>query len=459
MRITPVRSEGLAHLSYFISSEGEAMVVDPRRDVGIYLQLANQSRSRITHIFETHRNEDYVIGSLELQHHVPSAEICHSKETAFKYGNNSVVDQDSFSVGAMKVTCLHTPGHTNDSMCYLLSDMSMGSSPIVVFTGDTLFVGEVGRTDLVDKKKQEEMSRKLYTSLHEKVLPLGDGILVYPGHGAGSVCGGDIGKREFSTVGYERLNNKWLSLDEESFVNRKLTQALTYSDYFKHCEYLNTIGPPLIAELPVPRSLDADTLEGLLGEQDYVVVDTRSPDFFVCGHIPGAISAPLEEMGMFAGWILEPEWKFMFVLERNDDLELARSILLRIGFDNIIGYLGSGMNGWYERGKPRSTIRTIDLEVLKDVFETGTLEMFDVRQPHEQEKEYIGGSKFIPLSDVNQQSSEIDQEQAIVTMCPGGVRATAAASLLRKAGHEKISVALDGIKGWKKRGYPITFRE
>ncbi|MHA2312269.1 MAG: MBL fold metallo-hydrolase [Candidatus Thorarchaeota archaeon] len=459
MRITPVRSEGLAHLSYIASSEGEALVVDPRRDVDVYLKLANQNQSRITHIFETHRNEDYVIGSLELQYHVPKAEICHSKETSFKYGDHSLAHQDSFQVGAMKVTCIHTPGHTNDSMCYLLSDTTVSSSPIVVFTGDTLFVGEVGRTDLVDIKKHEEMSRKIYSSLHDTILPLGDGILVYPGHGAGSVCGADIGKREFSTIGYERMNNKWLSLSEEEFVQRKISQSLTYSDYFKHCERLNTVGPPLVAEHPMPRSLDPDTFDNLLAETGHVVVDTRSPDFFVCGHIPGAISAPLSDMGQFAGWILEPDWNFLLVLERIGDLHLARSILLRIGFDNIIGYLGIGMEGWYEEGKPRSTIRAIDLEVLKDMFETGTLEMVDVRQPHEQEQEYIGGSKFIPLTDVSEQSTDIDSERPIVTMCPGGVRATSAASLLKRAGHENISVALDGIKGWKKKGYPIKTRE
>ncbi|MFW9802569.1 MAG: rhodanese-like domain-containing protein [Candidatus Thorarchaeota archaeon] len=459
MRITPVRSEGLAHLSYFVSSDGEAMVVDPRRDVDVYLDLADKSQSRLTHIFETHRNEDYVIGSIEIQYHVPNVEICHSKETGFKYGDHSLAHEDSFRVGSMKVTCLQTPGHTNDSMCYLLSDMSIGSSPIVIFTGDTLFVGEVGRTDLVDKSKHEEMSRKLHSSLHDVLFQFNDGILVYPGHGAGSVCGGDIGKREFSTIGYERMNNKWLSLNEEEFVERKLRQSLTYSDYFKHCERLNTMGPPLVAELPLPRYLDPDAYERLLEEPGHVVVDTRSPDFFVCGHIPGAISAPLREMGQFAGWVLEPDWKFLLVLERSEDLQLARSLLLRIGFDDVIGYLGSGMEGWYERGKPRSTIGTIDLEVLKDVFETGALEMIDVRQPHEQEKEYIGGSKFVPLTDVNKESISIDREQAVVTMCPGGVRATSAASLLKRSGHENISVALDGIKGWKKKGYPIKTPE
>ena len=190
-----------------------------------------------------------------------------------------------------------------------------------------------------------------------------------------------------------------------------------------------------------------------------MVVDTRSADFFVCGHIPDAISAPLLEMGQFAGWILEPHWSFLLVLERNEDLQLARNLLLRIGFDNVLGYLSTGMDGWYEKGKPRGTIRTIELDVLKDVFETGTLTMIDVRQPHEQEKEYIEGSRLIPLTDVKKYATDIDLETPIATMCPGGVRATSAASLLRRVGYENLSVALDGIRGWKKRGYPIKTSE
>ncbi|GAG22427.1 unnamed protein product, partial [marine sediment metagenome] len=200
MKITAVRSEGIAHLSYFISSSGDAAVIDPRRDVDVYLKLALRDQADIKYIFETHRNEDYVIGSLELQHHVTSVEIGHSLVTDFKYGDNKLTDGDEFQIGNLEIQCVHTPGHTDDSMCYLVTDTATGFSPIVLFSGDTLFVNEVGRTDLVDINIHEEMSRKLYHSLHEKVLKLDDGIIVYPGHGAGSVCGEAIGEREFTTI-------------------------------------------------------------------------------------------------------------------------------------------------------------------------------------------------------------------------------------------------------------------
>ena len=246
MQITNVRSEGLAHLSYFISSEKESMVIDPRRDVEIYLKLASQKEVKITHIFETHRNEDYVIGSLELQHQTDSAKIGHSEATNFKFGDFRITDGDSFKIGKMKVTGIHTPGHTDDSMCYAVSDTAVSQEPIIVFTGDTLFVNEVGRTDLVDKSKTAEMAGKLYDSLHDQLLKLSDGVIIYPGHGAGSVCGANIGEREFSTIGYERANNIWLAMDKDEFIENKVNQEITLSSYFKHCEKLNTIGPPLV---------------------------------------------------------------------------------------------------------------------------------------------------------------------------------------------------------------------
>ncbi|MFW9968339.1 MAG: rhodanese-like domain-containing protein [Candidatus Thorarchaeota archaeon] len=459
MRITTVRSEGLAQLSYFVSSDGEAMIIDPRRDVDIYLKLAAESQTQITHVFETHRNEDYVIGSLEIKYHVPSVQIAHSKETGFKYGDVSIAHQDSFRIGDMRVTCLHTPGHTDDSICYLVADISVSQIPLLMFTGDTLFVGEVGRTDLVDNKKIEIMSRKLYNSLKEEILPLVDGIVIHPGHGAGSVCGGNIGKRDFSTLGYERINNPWLSLEEEDFVRLKLNQKLTLSDYFKHCERLNTIGPPIVAEQPMPRALDPNAFEALMEKPGHVVVDTRAPDFFVCGHIPGAINTPLKEMGQFVGWVLDQEDNYLLVLERAEDLEQARNYLLRVGFDSVVAYLATGMDGWYDSGKPRGILRTISLAELKLGMESGKIEMIDVRQPHEQGKEFIEKSTFLPLTNLEREQGNIDKSGQKVTMCPRGVRATVAASILKREGHENVSVALDGIKGWKKSGYPIKAAE
>jgi len=455
MRVTTVRSAGLSHLSYFVSSDGEAFVVDPRRDVDVYLQLSTETKSEIVHIFETHRNEDYVTGSLELQHYVPNAQIDHSKETDFKFGDNSLSDGETFSVGKTQVECVHTPGHTEDSMSYLTADMSVGPSPFAFFTGDTLFVGEIGRTDLVDITRHEDMTRKIYHSLHEKILTVSDGVVVYPGHGAGSVCGGSIGEREFTTIGYERANNPWLQMEEEDFVRARLRQSLTLSPYFMYCRKLNTIGPPLMSDLTPPRSLDPDSFEDLLKKPGHLVVDARSPDFFVCGHIPGAISIPLSGMGKSAGWVLNPDDFFLLVLERVEDLEPAINYLCRVGIDNIVGYLGSSMDGWYEKGKRRSVLQTYTLEAVREQLNKGEMTMVDVRQLHEAEEEFIVGSAFAPLTHLSENMSKFDKNKPTVMMCPRGARATTAASILKRAGFKQAGVALEGIEGWKTRGYPV----
>ena len=290
MRIRTIKSEGIAALSYLVSSRNEAMVIDPRRDAAIYKNLADEDGVEITHIFETHRNEDYVIGSLELKMMVPEARIGHSNQTNFKYGDDSIADGETFIIGKMSINCIQTPGHTDDSICYVVADRNVGPNPILAFTGDTLFVNEVGRTDLVDLDKHEEMSRKLYNSLHQKLLPLGDGVIIHPGHGAGSVCGKDIGEREFSTIFFEKANNVWLGMSEAVFVESKVHQHLTRASYFKHCEHLNTIGPPIVADLPEPQELDIESFSKLLKDDDHRAIDTRPSDEFVNRHIPRSIS-------------------------------------------------------------------------------------------------------------------------------------------------------------------------
>ncbi len=434
------------------------MVIDPRRDVGVYLELAKQEASEIVHIFETHRNEDYVIGSLELQYHIPGVKIGHSSATHFEYGNNSLGDGDIFRIGDMQVSCISTPGHTDDSMCYVIADITVSEDPLAVFTGDTLFVNEVGRTDLVDIKKHELMSRKLFKSLHEKLLPLGDGVIVYPGHGAGSVCGGDIGSREFTTIGYERANNKWLHMNEEEFVKAKLEQKLTLSSHFRHCEHLNTIGPPILAQMPDPKMLDSDSFDNLLKQDGYVAVDTRSADFFVCGHIPGAISVPMSGMGKYAGWILRPDETLLLVLERPDDLKQALAYLHRIGFDNVAGYLGPGMDAWYDSGRQRATVHTYSIEQVKELHESGAVGILDVRQPHETEREYIDGASFIPLTEIRDSNKPLSVSSQNVIMCHGGVRGTSAASILLRKGAKNYGVSLDSLSGWKIRGYPLAIK-
>jgi hydroxyacylglutathione hydrolase len=460
MRIRTIKSQGLAALSYFVSSEEWAMVIDPRRDVEIYQQLAVDDGVDIVHIFETHRNEDYVTGSLELQGIFPDARIGHSDQTNFQFGDDSIADSETFSVGKMKVTCIQTPGHTLDSICYAVADISVGPDPIIVFTGDTLFVSEVGRTDLVDKKKHEEMSRKLYNSLHEKLVPQGDGVIVYPGHGAGSVCGGDIATREFSTIGYERANNRWLSMNEEEFVEAKINQELTLSSYFKHCEHMNTVGPPLVVDMPEPSELDVEQLSKLIEDNSHRAIDIGPSEDFLESHIPGSISLSITNMGRLVGLSLRPNQTFSIILRTDhDDWSLASVMLRRIGYDHILGYLKDGLKQWVKSGRKTSSIEKLSLDEFGARQTRGEVIVVDVREPHEYHEECIEHSISVPLTSIEEIDLGFAKDGPITTICPSGNRSTTAASILKHRGVEDISVSLDGLKAWRAHDYPLIRTE
>jgi len=456
MRIRTIKSEGLAALSYFVSSGREAMVIDPRRDAEIFKHLAEEEDVEITHIFETHRNEDYVSGSLELKALVPEARIGHSNLTNFQYGDDSIADGETFTIGKMSISCIQTPGHTDDSICYVVADLKVGPDPIVSFTGDTLFVNEVGRTDLVDLKKHEEMSRKLYHSLHQKLLPLGDGVIIHPGHGAGSVCGKNIGNREFSTIGFEKANNIWIGMSETEFVESKVRQNLTRALYFKHCEHLNTIGPPLIADLPEPQELDIESFSKLLEDDGHRAIDTRPSAEFLKRHIPRSISIKIKSMGWLAGWALRPEQTFSIILRNDvDDLVLAQAMLRRIGFDNILGFLRNGVSQWSASGRETDSIEVLSLDEFSVKQARREVFVIDVREPHEYDKERIEDSISSPMTRLDEKAKDFTAIGPIVTLCPVGNRGTTAASILKHKGVDDVAVSLDGLKTWKAFDYPL----
>jgi len=234
MQLETVRAQGLAHNSYFLSDHGEAIVIDPRRDCEIYTELGIRECAQIKYIFESHRNEDLVVGSLDLQRQ-SGAEIGHSKETRFRYGDHNLTDSETFYVGDLKVEVLNTPGHTNDSLCFTVYERLHSETPLFIFTGDTLLAGDVGRTDLLGEGQTISQSKKLYRSIFERILPLGDHLAVYPAHGAGSVCGHNMGTQDVSVLGYERQKNPLLQLDEERFVHYLTGQHLSIPPTSAEC--------------------------------------------------------------------------------------------------------------------------------------------------------------------------------------------------------------------------------
>lgn len=253
MFVAKVKSEGLAHISYFVGSGTDACVIDPRRDCDEYLRLAGKKEMNIRYVFETHRNEDYAIGSIELAN-MTGAEILHGGALPFNYGRN-LMDGEEFPLGDVRIKALATPGHTYEHFCFSLIDPKAGGEPVMVFTGDALFAGDVGRTDLLGEEHRQELSGLLYDSLFDKIIPLGMGVIVCPAHGAGSVCGGNISEREDTTIGIELQSNSMLSLTREEFVAKKMKEKIERPPYFRKMEEINLNGPPLLGRLPMPRPL------------------------------------------------------------------------------------------------------------------------------------------------------------------------------------------------------------
>lgn len=454
MLLETVKSKGLAHNSYFLSDGEEALVVDPRRDCIVYTQLAQRECTKIKYILETHRNEDYVIGSLELQS-MTNAEIAHSKVTPFKYGERSLSDGEILNIGSIMIKALYTPGHTDDSMCYVVYESAKSSDPMMVFTGDTLFVGNVGRTDLLGLDVWQEQSEKLYSSLHEKVLPLGDHVIVYPGHGAGSVCGSNINDRELSTIGYERKTNSILQRGKEDFVEYMMKQKLLRPPYFRKMEDYNLNGPPLLREAPVPQPLSTEEFEQETRRPDTVIVDTREPGCFASSYILGSLNIWLDGLSLYPGWMLTYDQRILLVTERKEDIDTAKAYLWRLGFDNIIGYLCPGVEEWRNSGKPTEHLGTLSAAMLKDKLDRNEIILVDVREELEWEEGHVEGAERIYVGHLKEEASRLHRDKPIATTCGWGGRGSLGASILKKLGFDEVYNVLGGMKAWKKMRYPI----
>jgi hydroxyacylglutathione hydrolase len=455
MKLYTVKSEGLAHNSYLLIDAKDAAVFDPRRDTQIYTRLTQRHCAKIRLIFETHRNEDYVVGSKELQSQT-NAQICHSKHLGFKYGEHSLDDGETLNVGNLQIEALHTPGHTDESLCYAVGNTQKSLEPLMVFTGDTLFVGAVGRTDLQGKDQQPQQAEKLYLSLHEKLLPLGDGVVVYPGHGAGSVCGSGIGKQEFSTLGYEKKTNLYLQLGKEEFVQRAVAQEMLVPAYFRKMEQYNLHGAPLLRGLALPKPLGVDEFEDAKNEVDSIVVDTRLPYAFAGSHIPGSLNLWLEGgTAVYTGWILGYEQRILLVVERQADVERVLRHFWRQGFDNIYGYFCTGVSAWQEQGKPISQVHTLSAADLQ--ANLSRYVVLDVREPSEWHQEgIIEGATQLFFADLPKQADSLNRNKRYAVICSVGNRAGTAASILKRMGFVAVSNVLGGMEAWKKLGYPTV---
>lgn len=324
----------------------------------------------------------------------------------------------------------------------------------MAFTGDTLFVGSVGRTDLYGKKAHEKQAKKLYKSLTEKLLPLGDHIVIYPAHGAGSICGGSISAMEISTLGYEKKTNPYLKLDEQAFVERAEKEELIIPRYFKKMEQYNLEGAPLLSKLAFPKPMTVADFEDHMQEPNMLVVDTRSPYAFAGSHIPGSLSLWLGGTSVYPGWLMPNEQYMIFVLERPNDIAKVAARFRRLGFDNMCGYLCPDMSEWQEAGKPIESLGTLSVQQLKSKLAKKQVALMDVREPSEWKEGYVEGAERIFFVDLEEKAETLPTNKPIAVTCSVGNRSSIGASILKRKGFNEVYNVLGGMTAWQALGYP-----
>jgi len=443
-------SEGLSHNSYLVGADGAAAVIDPRRDCAVYREIAERHGMAITHIFETHRNEDYCIGSLELAE-MTGATILHGAQMDFAYGT-PVRDGDEFPVGPLITRVLETPGHTDESISLVLIDPAVSPDPYLVFTGDILFAGDVGRTDFF-KDRRDEMAGKLYDAIWKKIVPLGDGVIVYPAHGAGSACGGRISDHPLTTIGYERRTNPVLQLDREAFIRKKTTEHHYLPPYFAMMEQYNQFGTPPLAGRQGMRPLTPAEVAEAAGE-GALIVDLRGPEAFAGGHVPGSFNIWLNGLSSYLGYFASYDRPIIFVDEFNRSLRSAEAQALRIGFDMITGYLGGGMAVWNKSGRSIGRCGTCSVGEV-DLHAEGQF-ILDVRDIRNRiAAGAIPGSRHVYAGHIERDLALIPEDRHILVYCDAGFKGSLAASVLLRNGYEQVTNMLGGMAAWKNAGLPV----
>ncbi len=448
-----IKSEGIAHHSYFLGGGGKAAVIDPRRDVDAYLDLAQDNDLQISYIFETHRNEDYVIGSVELQK-AGGGEIYHGAHFDFDYGN-PVNENDKFQLGSLELEILETPGHTKESISLVLRDLSVSNVVQMVFTGDLIFAGETGRIDFYGARNRPHMAEFLYNSLFNKIFPLGDQVILCPAHGAGSVCGADIREQDYTTVGYEIKTNPQLQLIKEEFIKHKTEEELYYPPYFNKMEELNQKGAPVLNHIPFFRPLSPKLFKKLQKEE-FQVLDVREPTSFAGGHIKGSLNIWREGLPAFAGWFLNYQDPIIIVDDQNPIRNKVQQALIRLGYDNLYGYLSGGFPSWYLQAEEVETLKLQTVQQLRKRQFDADFHLLDVRKLADREKGFIEGSNHIYAGLVPQQLDEIPGNQEIVVYCDSGNKSTMIASYLLQKGYHDVGSVLGSMRAWIKASYPVV---
>jgi hydroxyacylglutathione hydrolase len=441
----------LAHASYLVSSGGVAAIIDPQRDVDLYIDLAAEKGLKIEYIIETHLHADFVSGHHELAERT-GARIYIGAASGATFPHTAVKDGDSLEFGNCRFAFLETPGHTLESVCAVLTDLADPSKPRAVFTGDTLFVGDVGRPDLSGEHTPQELAALLYRSLHEKLLKLPDDTEIFPAHGAGSLCGRQMSSERSSTIGKERRFNYALQArTPEEFIHLLTDSLPPRPEYFGRDVELNRQGAAGLDKLAPPVPLTASEVLRLQSE-GAVVLDTRPAMQFAVAHVPGSVHIGLS--GQYASWaarILGLDTRIILVGEDADYLRESQLRLARVGIEHVVGYLKDGIGGWIETGYELDYIPQVSPQEFAALLENDRdgITVLDVREPGEVESDAIENSVRIPLGQLSARTGELDPTKLVVVHCKGGYRSAIATSILRRAGFREVADLIGGYDAWK----------
>ena len=444
----------IAHSSYILAGKETCAVVDPQRDVDIYIKEARSLGLVITHIIETHLHADFISGHMDLAQKT-GATIYAPRSAQCKFPHLPVGEGDTIQLEDMELLVWETPGHTPEHVSYVVTDRSRGDSPIGVFVGDVLFVGDVGRPDLFPDMATE-LAGKLYHSLHDKLFTLPDHCEVYPAHGAGSLCGRAMGAKWLSTIGYERRYNAALQIkDKTEFIRSLTTDMPPAPDHFSRCSDINRDGPALVSSLPVLEELKPAQFEERMRSSAIEVVDVRSYASFAAMHTPGSWHLDLSgNFPTFAGWVLPTDKDFLLVSDDHDDAVAANIWTRRVGVDRIVGCLHGGMVGWVTSGRKIADVHLISAEDLHGMV-TGTsrILLLDVRSPLEFADNHIEGAVNIPAPDLRTEFSQLDTKELTTIICSTGNRSSLAASMLQQRGFRALQNVAGGMTGYSAAGY------
>ena len=450
----------LAQASYLIGSEGEAAVVDPQRDVDQYIAEAEAQNLKIRYVIETHLHADFVSGHRELAART-GAEIVFGAKAGAAFPHRSVRDGDEIKIGQVVLRIMETPGHTPESISVLVIDSHVSNQPQKILTGDTLFVGDVGRPDLAGGKgyTSSMMAAMMYDTLHTKLLKLSDDVEVYPAHGAGSMCGRNMSQETSSTIGEQRQSNYALQpMTRDEFV-RMMTSDLPESPaYFPEDAEINRTGAPALAEVPPPAPLAPHEVE-YLAANGHLILDVRSAADFGGGHLLGSLNIGLAgQFAIWAGTLIPMRTPIVIVADSEEKVREAVMRLARVGCESVKGYLDGGVDAWRESGFELATIPQITVDELNELIVGKTpLQILDVRRPPEYESGHVASARPAPLLSLHEKLADLrlDPAKPTAVICAGGYRSSAATSILQQQGFSNLLNVTGGTSAWVNAGYPV----